>query len=118
MQHLRKTIPVVLLMLAMTAFSGVVAVSAQDQPQSQSQQAMDNKTATGNLVSVDTSTKMLTIKQPSGEQLQFEYDANTKVEGSQNSVQGLASETGTSVTVYYTESGGKNLASRIEVHKK
>lgn len=113
MQHHWKTVPAALLMLAMAAFSVAVA---QDQPQSQ--QSMDNKTATGNLVSVDSSSKMVTIKQASGEQMQFEYDANTKVEGSQNSVQGLASETGTSVTIYYTESAGKNLASRIEVHKK
>jgi hypothetical protein len=111
MRHLWKAVPVVLLTLSIAVMAGAVA-QAQD-----SAQSMENKTAIGNLVRVDTDAKTLSIKQENGEQMQFDYDANTKVEGSQTTVQGLASEAGTSVTVTYIEKAGKKLASRIEVKK-
>jgi hypothetical protein len=49
--------------------------------------------------------------------MQLQYDANTKVEGKDGGVQGLASETGTRVTIHYKEDSGKMHATRIEIRK-
>ena len=104
--------PVFLLALALAA----VAAPAY---QATSSQSNDNaKIATGELMKVDTTAQTFTIKDPSGDQMQFQYTNDTKVEGAQTSMQGLAGETGTQVTVHYTESSGNKIANRIEVTKK
>ena len=73
--------------------------------------------ARGELLKVDAASQTFTIRQANDEEMQFKYDSNTKVEGSQNGVQGLSSETGTSVTVHYREQSGQKIATRIEVIK-
>ena len=62
----------------------------QDQASTQSAAKM----ARGELVKVDTDSQTFTIKQDNGEQAQFQYTADTKVEGAQTSMQGLATDTG------------------------
>ncbi len=98
------------LVLALAALAGAA-------PAYQSSSA-DPKIATGELLKVDTTGQTFTIKQPSGDEMQFKYTNDTKVEGAQTSMQGLASETGNKLTVHYTESGGNKIANRIEVSKK
>jgi hypothetical protein len=74
-------------------------------------------TAKGELIKVDTSEQTFTIKEENGTEVQFRYNSSTEVEGSSEGVQGLSSETGTRVTVYYKEHSGQKIASRIEIQK-
>ncbi len=71
----------------------------------------------GELVKVDTDHRTFTIKAEGGDEIQFEYTTDTKVEGSQNGIQGLSSDTGTKVSVRYEEKSGKRIATRIEILK-
>jgi hypothetical protein len=108
MTRVLKSVPVFVLILA---FATVTCAMPNQAAQG------EEKMAQGSLVKVDTEKMTVSIKPETGEEIQFSYDANTKVEGSQSGVQGLSSETGTKVTVYYTESSGKMLATRITVNK-
>jgi hypothetical protein len=58
---------------------------------------------------------MLTIKLENGDSVQFQYNSDTKEEGSQNGIQGLSTDTGTQVSVQYKEQSGKKVATRIEI---
>ena len=86
-------------------------------PQPASEQAKDTM-AKGELVKVDTANQTFTIKLANDEELQFQYDSDTKVEGSENGIQGLSADSGTHVAVYYTEKEGRKLATRIEIGEK
>ncbi len=113
MRQLRMTLGIFALTLLVAGFAGATAI--QDTPAPA--QSAEAKTAQGELVKVDADNHMFTIKQENGEEMQFQYDATTEVQGSQTSVQGLATQTGTRVTVQYTESADKKLARRIEIQK-
>ncbi len=110
MRHLRTSVVV----LALTLIAALSAVAAGAQS---AQMSTDTKTVQGQLVKVDADNQVFTIKQENGEEVQFHYDTNTEVQGSQTTVQGLASETGTRVSVQYTESDNKKHAQRIEIQK-
>jgi hypothetical protein len=66
-------------------------------------------------VKVDSDAKMITIKNAEGAELQFAFNDKTQVIGAQDGVAGLATKTGTKVTIEYTEEGGAKTASRIAV---
>ncbi len=108
MKQMGKVLPLFLL-LALAVM--VVALPAQTQ---QSQMGSESS-ATGKLTRVDTNAQTLTIKPENGDEMTFRYDANTKVEGSQTGVQGLSSQTGNKLTVWYTEQSGNKLATRISI---
>jgi hypothetical protein len=111
-RQLRTIVPVFVLALALAAVAGAA-------PAYQASSADANpKIATGELQKVDTTSQTFAIKQPSGDEMQFTYTNDTKVEGAQTTMQGLASETGNKVTVHYTEKGGNKIATSIEVTKK
>ena len=74
--------------------------------------------AMGALVRVDTSAKTLSVRPEKGDPMVFTYTDATKVSGAGDSVAGLASMAGTSVTVHFTKQGQNNVASQIEVQKK
>ncbi len=77
----------------------------------------DEQMAQGELVKVDTDHQNFTVKLENNQEMEFEYNADTKVEGSQNGIQGLASDSGTKVVVYYRDESGKRVATRIEIKK-
>ncbi|HLG54873.1 MAG TPA: hypothetical protein VI485_06055 [Vicinamibacterales bacterium] len=84
-------------------------------PHDQSQGAAQAQTtARGELVSIDEKGKMLTIKSE-GSDLSFKFDDATKVTGAQRGVAGLATMTGSQVTVQYKKEGATNLATSIDV---
>ena len=56
----------------------------------------------------------LTIKTQTGE-MSFRYNESTKVTGAQKGVSGLATMTGSEVTVMYRKDGQINLATSIDV---
>lgn len=84
-------------------------------PPAQERPAARASRAQGELVKVDADAKMITIKNAEGAELQFAFNDKTEVVGEQGGVAGLATKTGTKVTVEYTEEGGAKLAQRIAV---
>ncbi len=110
MKNVWKAFPLVLLALAFAA--GTRAIPSL----SASVQSPESKSLMGELVKVDLENKTFTIKSDDDE-IMFQYDQELKVEGRENGIQGLATETGIQITVYYTEEDGKRLASKIEIKK-
>ena len=75
------------------------------------------QTAKGELVSVDDAAKSITIKDETGAELKFAYDAKTDVSGAKEGVAGLATRAGSKVTVKYKDEAGSKLATKIEVQR-
>jgi hypothetical protein len=72
------------------------------------------QTAQGELLDVDGKASTLTIKTQSGE-MTFRYNEETKVTGAQKGVSGLATMTGSQVTVQFRKDGPINVATSIDV---
>ncbi len=106
-----------LFLLAFTVGAFSCSIPAQSAPRIGDEQASSELVARGELLKVDTASQSFTIKQANDQEMQFQYNSSTKVEGSQNGVQGLSSETGTRVTVYYKEQSGHKVATKIEIIK-
>jgi hypothetical protein len=97
-----------LVLAAVLLLVGVVPVGAQEP-----------SIAQGQLVKVDTAAQTLSIHTTQGTQMLFSYTADTKVIGAEEGVvEGLATRTGTDVTVHYVKKGQDNVATQIEVQKK
>jgi len=82
------------------------------EPQAQAQ--VQTQTAQGELLDVDGKASTLTIKTQTGE-MTFRFNDATKVTGAQKGVSGLATMTGSEVTVMYRKDGQINLATSIDV---
>lgn len=117
---------------AITAlFSSGSAFAAQDpaprpQPQPEAQEPVqpapaqaepETASATGELISVDAETQMLTIKGVDGSEWSFRYTDDTDVDEAQDGVAGLATKSGTLVTVHFITEDGVKTATRIEATK-
>jgi hypothetical protein len=72
------------------------------------------QTAQGELLDVDGKASTVTIKTQSGE-MTFRYNEETKVTGAQKGVSGLATMTGSQVTVQFRKDGQINVATSIDV---
>jgi hypothetical protein len=73
-------------------------------------------TAQGELSEVDAKTNTLTVKTAAAD-MKFTYNDQTKVAGGKG-VAGLATMTGSQVTVQYRKEGASNIATNIEVREK
>ena len=71
--------------------------------------------AKGELVKVDDAAKTITIKGADGVETEFAYSAATEVAGGRDGVAGLATKSGSKVTVHFTTEMGKKTATKIEV---
>jgi hypothetical protein len=71
-------------------------------------------TATGDLVSVDSKANTVTVKTTTGE-MTFKFSDDTKISGATKAAAGLATMTGSQVTIRYKKDGSTNTASSIEV---
>ena len=71
--------------------------------------------AKGELVKVDADAKTITIKGADGVETEFAYTATTDVKGGSDGVAGLATKSGSKVTVHFTSDMGKKTATKIEV---
>jgi hypothetical protein len=80
--------------------------------------AAQNRTATGELAKVDVAAKEITIKGADNKEMVFTYNDATQMSGIDGGAQGLTGKSGAVLRVTYTEKGGTNLASRIEVQEK
>lgn len=86
----------------------VVRVEPAAQAEAQTQ------TAQGELLDVDGKASTLTVKTQTAE-MTFRFNEQTKVTGAQKGVSGLATMTGSQVTVMYRKDGQLNLATSIDV---
>lgn len=77
-------------------------------------QQEQTQTAQGELLDVNGKANTLTIKTQTGE-MTFSYNEQSKVTGAQKGVAGLATMTGSQVTVMYRKDGQTNLATSIDV---
>ena len=103
----------------LTLAIGVPAFAAQEKPpQQQTQQQPKSQPITGDLVRVDTDTKMLTVKTETAE-VQFAYNDNTKITGAKDAA-GLATLKEGRVTVHFTENADTKakLATQIIVEPR
>jgi hypothetical protein len=71
-------------------------------------------TATGELVKVDAKEDTLTVKTTTGD-VTIKYDDDTKVSGASRNTAGLATMSGSQVTIRYRKEGASNIATSIEV---
>lgn len=69
----------------------------------------------GEVISVSPDDQTLTVRTDAGEEIQVTYDTETKVSGSQQGTQGLATVQGSRVRVRYEEGMMENTAVEIEV---
>jgi hypothetical protein len=82
--------------------------------QAPAQEQTQTQTAQGELLDVDGKANTLTIKTQAGD-MTFSYNEQSKVTGAQKGVAGLATMTGSQVTVMYRKNGQTNLATSIDV---
>jgi uncharacterized protein YdbL (DUF1318 family) len=100
----------ILLIAGTTAFAQDAGGARQQQPAA--------SVASGELVKIDTSAKTIVIKTESDPQMQFSYTDATKITGADKGVAGLATMTGSSLTIRYTKKGEDNVATEIAVQPK
>jgi hypothetical protein len=93
------------------------APTAAPMPQENPSASAKSQTAKGELVSVDDVAKSITIKDETGAELKFTYDDKTDVSGAKEGVAGLATRSGSKVTVKFKEEGASKLATKIEVQR-
>ena len=119
MNKLRNLIPIVLFGLILTTVvTTVPAAGAQSgQSQSPAAQSQAEQTIQGQLTKVDTDKSTFTIKLSDNSTMEFRYDQNTRVVGSETGVQGLSNETGTNLAIHYTQRDNQNIATTIEILK-
>jgi hypothetical protein len=92
--------------------------SQQPQPPGEHTRAKTPEPVTGELISLDTSTKTLVLKTDAETQMKFSYSETTEIVGADKGSEGLATKAGSIVTVTYSVHGTANVAIKIEVKPK
>jgi hypothetical protein len=105
-----------LVVLAALLILGAMPALAQQKPAPGGQQEAD--VASGELQKVDTTARTIAIRTAAGSQMQFSYTDETRVAGADKGVAGLATMSGTPVTIRFTKKDQVNVAISIEVQKK
>jgi ABC-type amino acid transport substrate-binding protein len=105
-------------LIALAAVLLIAAIPAFAQDAGARQQQPAASVASGELVKIDTSAKTIVIKTESDPQMQFSYTDATKITGADKGVAGLATMTGSSLTIRYTKKGEDNVATEIVVQPK
>ena len=103
-----------LALVAVGLIAAAVPTLAQQPPANPPQPTVTE----GELVRIDATAKMLSIRTAQGADMQFRYTEETKVIGADKGVAGLATMAGTQVRVSHTKQGADNVASQIEVLPK
>jgi hypothetical protein len=80
-------------------------------------QAPKSESAKGELQSVDTAKKTLTVAGEGGSPQVFQYTDTTKVTGAKG-IEGLGTMSGRQVTVQFTTKGADRIATSVEVAAK
>jgi hypothetical protein len=97
---------------------GSVAAQQSAPPPSDQERAKTPEPVVGELVSVAADTKTLVVKTSGDKEMTFTYSDQTEIVGADTGAAGLATATGSMVTVHYTMRGTTNVAVKIEVKPK
>jgi hypothetical protein len=117
--------------VACTAFFGASLAAQQPQPspnptpqteprpapQLRTEQPKADASLKGELIKVDTTAKMLTIKTTEGKTEMVAYNDATKVTGAESGIAGLANQSNSKVTVKFTGPDIARVATEIVVEK-
>jgi hypothetical protein len=98
-----------------------VPVSAQQQPAppaADHARAQAPEPVTGEVLAVDDKAKSIVVKTTPDTEMKFSYSDETEIVGGEKGPAGLATSTGTIVTVTYGVHGTTNVAVKIEVKAK
>ena len=114
MPHVKRAL---IALAAILLIAGAIPTFAQDPGGARAQQPAAS-VATGELVKIDSTAKTIVIKTESEPEMQFSYTEATRVTGADKGVAGLATMTGSSLTIHYTKKGQDNVATEIEVQPK
>lgn len=111
----RFTIPVA--MLALTLGSAPLMAQQPTPAPGMAGQASkaEAKSAQGELLKVDMDKKLVQIKSADNKEMQFHFTDATEVTGESRNVEGLATKTGTKVTVEYEGQGTNMVATKIAI---
>jgi hypothetical protein len=88
------------------------------QDQSKGGHDTDQIAITGELTRVDIQARTFSVKSAAGAEMLFRYDDKTIVTGAEGNVAGLATSSGSEVTVTYRNDSAGNMAAKIEIHGK
>jgi len=105
------------LSLAAVISPASVAAQQQGQPPADARPKAPDP-VTGEVVSINTDTKTIVVKTTSDSEMKFSYSPETEIVGAEKGAEGLATKTGTLVTVTYDVHGTANVAIKIEVKPK
>ena len=86
-------------------------------PQLRTEQQKADTSLKGELIKVDTTAKMLTIKTAEGKTEMVAYNDATKVTGAESGIAGLANQSNSKVTVKFTGPDIARVATEIVVEK-
>jgi hypothetical protein len=106
------------------AFMGLISVApawAGQTPvprEPEQTRATEPAPVSGELVALDHKARTLVIKTESGNEMKFSYTDTTEIVGADKGAAGLATMSGTAVTVHYSVHGTANTATKIEVTAK
>ncbi|MGE3886692.1 MAG: hypothetical protein AB7H81_09680 [Vicinamibacterales bacterium] len=115
----RVSVAVAAIAMVTATVSGAFAHEAQAArtPVLRIVQTSPASTIEGELVRVDTTARMIVVKTADGKEEQLAYTDNTRVNGAQKTVAGLAGTTPTQVSVRFTGAGANRVATEITVRE-
>lgn len=106
--------------LSLAGLLGPASIAAQQPtpPATQHERAKAPEPVTGEILSVDADAKTIVVKTTSDTEMKFTYSDETEIVGGEKGPAGLATSTGSIVTVTYDVHGTANVALKIEVKPK
>lgn len=108
--------------LSLSAALSSVSVAAQQQPAqppaADHERAKTPEPVTGEILAVDDKARTIVVKTTADTEMKFSYSDETEIVGGEKGPAGLATSTGTIVTVTYGVHGTTNVAIKIEVRAK
>jgi hypothetical protein len=96
----------------------MAAIAQQAQPPASRPSDKKPEPVTGEILSINTSTKTLIVKTAEQTEMKFTYSEETVIVGADKGAEGLTGKPGAVVTVTYDIHGTANIALRIEVQPK
>ncbi len=100
------------------ALSSVTVAAQQPSQAPPAERAQAPEPVTGEILAVDDKARTIVVKTTPDTEMKFSYSDETEIVGGEKGSQGLATSTGTIVTVTYGAHGTTNVATRIEVKPK
>ena len=109
------TISAAVLGLALASAPVMAQDSPAQPPAANRAPAAQAKTVQGELLKVDTDKKLLRIKAADNKEMEFRFTTETEVTGEGQNIEGLATKTGTKVSVDYRGEGSNMVATKIAI---